>query len=44
LIHKEDGIDEVVDTHGELLNVFFWFLLAEGVDSKPLFLSKPLIV
>jgi hypothetical protein len=43
-IHKEDGMDEVVDTHGELLNVFFWFLLAEDVDSKPLFLSKPLIV
>jgi hypothetical protein len=41
---KEDGKDETVDTHGELFNVFFWFLLAEDVDSKPLFLSKPLIV
>jgi hypothetical protein len=41
---KEDGTDETVDTHGELFNVFLWFLLAEDVDSKPLFLSKPLIV
>jgi tellurite resistance-related uncharacterized protein len=34
LIHKEDGIDEVVDTHGKLLNVFFWFLLTHN-EIKP---------
>ena len=32
---KEDGINETVDTHGELFNGFFWSLLAEDVDSKP---------
>jgi hypothetical protein len=31
---KEDGINETVNTHGELFNGFFWFLLAEDVDSK----------
>jgi hypothetical protein len=37
---KEDGINETVNTHGELFNGFFWFLLAEDVDSKPVLLSN----